>query len=256
MPKGMMAADTSNYNYSSWRGEKQNYWGFVDEWQDLVADELMNPRFGFWLRCFACCQRQTAEIARKLLNMWENNPDRIPHEWKNRLPDSADPEKDRKADEIALKLGLTSIHQICSRDGLDYDQLRRERKQESEEDFAEVYRSMYGGGIAAGGGDWSAILNGLQEDTTQMLTDGRSEQPEGEKEPSEPRPGLKLLNAHQAAEKFGISASSIRNWRNHGLNSYKIGGGPPMFDENELEEFIRNHNTTRGTPDGNEENAV
>lgn len=256
MPRGIMAADTSQYNYSSWRGEKQNYWGYVDEWQELVKSELMEPRFGFWLLCFATCRRKTAAIARKLLALWENDPERIPHEWKNKLPESADPEKDRKADEIGLRIGVLSIHQICARDGIDYDQLKRERQQEREEDFKEVYQSLYGGAMAAGG-DWSSILNNLQEDTTQMLTDGRSADPAQQPPPDQPtiqppqppKPGLKLLNSRKAADLLGVSAGSIRGWRKHGLNSYQVGGGPPMFDENELLEFVRNHNVTRGTPE-------
>ena len=263
MPLGILAADTSAYNYSSWRGEKQNYWGYVDEWQEIIKDELMEPRFAFWLECFASCKRKTAAIARKLLDVWDNDPARIPHEWKNKLPESADPEKDRKADEIGLRIGTLSIHQICAREGIDYDQLRREREQEKE-DFKEEYATLLGTQGVAAAGDWSNILTDLKDDTMAALTDGKSEGQElsesaqtsqtAEQQPTTNTVAspLHLLTSRQAAEKIGVSPSQILRWRQHGLNSYQIAGSPPRFDENELTDFVRNHNTTRGTPDDND----
>ena len=92
------------------------------------------------------------------------------------------------------------------------------------------------------------VLKQVQEQVGGMGNEdnfGEPEQASEENAPLPPRPGLKLLDAHDAEEKLGVSATTIKNWRKHGLNSYKVGGGKPMFDETELEDFIRKHGTSQ-----------
>ena len=165
-PLGMIQADTSNYNYSSWRGEKQNYWVNIQIWQEQVTTYLLEPRFEKWIQCIAAFpEKESGRIADKLLDIWE--PWAIPTEWRFEQPPSVDPEKDRKADQIALALGLQSIHDICIRDGKDYDDLISELEQEKK-DFPRTQE------VAAAGAGVEALLAGLQEDMQQERKDAEN----------------------------------------------------------------------------------
>lgn len=166
-PLGMIQANTSGYNYSSWRGEKQNYWVNIGVYQEAVITYLMEPRFEKWIQCFAAQtdKVESARIAERLLEKWD--PWAVPTCWRFEQPPSVDPEKDRKADQIALALGLTSIHQICARDGTDYDDLLGELEQERK-DFPQAQT------VAAAGAGVESLLAGLQEDFEQEKKDAEN----------------------------------------------------------------------------------
>lgn len=134
VPFGVMGADTSAYNYSSWRGERQNYWTFVSEVQDEIRESRLDPVFYRWIECHASFWRESksAEICLQLLESF-GQPYRIPVEWIFPEPPSADPEKDARADQINLEIGATSLHKIIESKGLDYEEVFQERLEEAKD---------------------------------------------------------------------------------------------------------------------------
>ena len=129
-----MGADTSAYNYSSWRGERQNYWTFISEVQDEIRDSRLDPAFWRWIECHATYWREckSAELCVQLLERF-GQPYRIPIEWVFPEPPSADPEKDARADQINLEIGATSLHKIIETKGLDYEEIFEQRLQEAKD---------------------------------------------------------------------------------------------------------------------------
>ena len=132
VPFGVMGADTSDYSYSSWRGERQNYWTYIEEVQDVIRDNALDPRFQKWIECYSTGWRTdpVAEIALKLLEKY-GDPARIPITWQFPHPPSADPEKDARANEINLRNHVTSLHKVIEKEGMDYDEIMEELLEEA-----------------------------------------------------------------------------------------------------------------------------
>lgn len=130
VPFGVAGADTSAYSYSSWRGEKQNYWTYVAEVQTLIKTQAVRPRFAHFLKCHAWYEGESCYAARDLLAKY-GDPDLIPYTIRFPLPPSVDPEKDAKASQILLSIGATSLHKVIEEAGGDYDETLEERRLEA-----------------------------------------------------------------------------------------------------------------------------
>lgn len=48
-----------------------------------------------------------------------------------------------------------------------------------------------------------------------------------------------LLKKKEVAERFGISVSSVNNYMRHGMPYYKIGGKLVRFDQEEVENWLK-----------------
>ena len=253
--KGIMMADTSGYNYSSFRGSMQNYWVTISATQALLKRKALRPRFEKFLECHASYWKdvESAWIAQKLLMAFNNRPWLVPYDFRFPKPPSIDPEKDEKANQLALANRTKSRHMIAAENGYDYDEIKNELLEEKK-DFPNAGAS---GPVAASGGGMESLLASLKEDTEQSLADPAQAAPIDAKPtvsaPStiDPLDGPKrLLTARQAADKFGVSASSIGTWRKHGLKWYKL-GNTVKYDESELTKYI--NSAAQGGQDPNGE---
>lgn len=113
---GVMLGDTSNYNYSSYKGDRQNYWSWIQKWQGQLAKKILNRQFDLWL----ACQSSYDPIARRVLDSAGGKAWRVPREWRFQKPPSVDPQKDAQAWEVLKGMGCYSNNMVCSELGIDY----------------------------------------------------------------------------------------------------------------------------------------
>lgn len=113
---GVMLGDTSNYNYSSYKGDRQNYWSWIQHWQAQLSKKILNRQFDLWMEC----QSSYDPIARRVLDAAGGKAWRIPREWRFQKPPSVDPQKDAQAWEVLKRMGCYSNNMVCAELGIDY----------------------------------------------------------------------------------------------------------------------------------------
>lgn len=112
MPYNKAACDSSSYNYASGRLDHQTYYASLDvereDGSDLVLEKLYAE---FWREAV-------------LVYGWAADPENPPphsFDWPNHP--EADAESEAKADDIKLKNGSLSLKSLCSKRGIDFDDL-------------------------------------------------------------------------------------------------------------------------------------
>ena len=218
-PSGIMRADTSQYNYSSFRGELQNYWTFIAEVQEMIAQHILDVQFDQWFECRASFD----ETFQSIFSRYRGRIDRLPREWKYAKPPSVDPLHDVQAYEVMLRMGVISLRMICEALGWDYEDVKADRETEAAEGSVP---QVAGNAITANAeGDTPAVSAPSALARSSIL-------------PPESLPPLPtLLSAQEAGERLHVSASQIAGWRKAGLASYKM-GGRVLYSLNDLTDFI------------------
>lgn len=253
VPLGIMSADTSRYTYSSYKGEKQNYWVFIARQQYKLGVRILSPQFNLFFRCRASFDPIFAGI----LDRYGGDVKAIPRGWCFAKPPSLDPQKDAASYSALLGIGVMSRHQICSDMGYDYDDVCDDL-----EDECGVMPTDVDPNSIAAMGDTPQL-----SDTGQLAASGSAASPPTET-PTAPPPQTptieelpSLLSAQEASERLGVSASQISGWRNAGLKSYKL-GSRVKYSMSQLMEFLeagrsdkQDENTEQDVPDKEKSNA-
>lgn len=125
VPGGVMMADTSAYNYSSYKGERQNYWTYIADIQQLLNHKILDRQFNQWFEAMSTRHK----VFRDIFNRYGTRIGRLPREWKYAKPPSVDPLKDASAWKILKELGVMSEQMMCEELGTDYDDVQNDFEQ-------------------------------------------------------------------------------------------------------------------------------
>lgn len=133
IPSGVMLADTSQYNYSSFRGELQNYWTYIAEIQQMLCDRILDRQFSQWFECRASFD----PVFQRIYDQLDGRIHRLAREWQFPTPPSVDPLHDAQAYKLLYDMGAMSLRQICDLLGHDINDVKADRDYENKTGTAE-----------------------------------------------------------------------------------------------------------------------
>ena len=217
---GVMLGDTSQYNYSSYKGDRQNYWSYIQARQTDLAKSILDKQFDQFFEC----QASRDPIFQRIFDALNGRIWRLAREWRFEKPPSVDPQKDAAAWQILKEMGCWSNNLTCAELGIDLKDVLNDLEEEAR--YAQ-----------------------LTAPPEQIPAPKEVEASAAEPTQTEPPQALipQLRTAKQLAEEMGIPASQINGWRRQGLRSYKI-GGRVLFEPSVVAEFITQKADTKPQP--------
>lgn len=252
-PAAYVMADCSNYNYSSWRGEKQFYWNNVEVIQADLEDDLLDPIFHRFLYYYAAINKLTKAV----LDRVEWDFDLINRTWQFPVPESADPEKDAKADELKLKNMTTSRTRICAKNGEEFTEIAKELMDENavllNKFTDDIVSSIQQKMLPAP--DVAAEASGAGGQATGEATapSPQSAAPdEAAGPPPTPEELPSMLNTAEIAEKMNVTPGQISGWRKLGMPFAKL-GSRFLYRFKDVSEWIKGKFSGKDKADAAEE---
>lgn len=122
VPFGIVAGDSSKYNYSSAQLDYRGYEERLNYDKKQLNIRILNPLFAEWLLELSTVNSKV----RKALEAGQ-----IYHSWHYARRPSSDPEKDAKAEDIRLKNGTITYAEIYASRGMDYEEQWDQRAKEN-----------------------------------------------------------------------------------------------------------------------------
>lgn len=121
MPFGIVAGDSSRYNYSSARLDYQGYDARVNYDREQLVIRILNPLFKEWMFEFALANTV-------IRNLIESNS--ITWKWTFTKRPSSDPQKDAQSDNQRLTDNTTTFATVYAEQGLDWEEELEQRAKE------------------------------------------------------------------------------------------------------------------------------
>ena len=137
-PAAYLKEDCSDYNYSSWRGEKQTYWQHIETLQNRLTQTVLDIVLD---RLIGYCASLSPAIA-SAYDAVDGQPYRIDRVWKYPKPESVDPLHDAQADEINLRNRTTSRTRIAARHGEELEEINKELEQENKSSISDFMQDL------------------------------------------------------------------------------------------------------------------
>ena len=122
MPYNIAAGDSSGYNYASGRLDHQTYFKQVRVDRTYIENTALEPVFERWWEEAALVGVLPPSLAQG---------DEIPaHEWRWDGHEHVDPQKEANAQTVRLANHTTTLAKECQREGLDWEDVLRQRAKE------------------------------------------------------------------------------------------------------------------------------
>lgn len=121
VPYGVVAGDSSKYNYSSARLDYTGYDERMKFRRQQLSTKILNPTFRHFL----------LELALRVPRiMAAYRSGKITHSWTYSVRPSIDPQKDASADDTRLKNGSTTLAEVYASRGMDWEEQMEQRSRE------------------------------------------------------------------------------------------------------------------------------
>lgn len=122
IPFGIVAGDSSKYNYSSARLDYRGYDDRVSFDRKCMVIRVVNPVFNEWLKEFLVSRKD-------ILRLIESND--TYHNWRFSSRAAIDPLKEARADEVRLKTLTKTLAEVYGERGLDWEEELEQREKET-----------------------------------------------------------------------------------------------------------------------------
>lgn len=133
VPFGIVAGDSSKYNYSSAQLDYRGYEERLSFDKKQLIIRIMNPvHRGEWIKELANRKQVDSikeELRKRLKRLLDSN--KYYHTWHFSRRPSSDPVKDATAEDMRLKNGTTNYAEIYAARGLDYEEMWDQREKEN-----------------------------------------------------------------------------------------------------------------------------
>lgn len=123
VPYGVVAGDSSKYNYSSARLDYRGYDDRISLDRKCMTIKQVNPVYLEWLKEFIVVRKDVRRVIER---------EDTYHNWRYAGRASIDPLKEARADEVRLKTLTTNLAEIYGDRGKDWEEQLEQRKKESD----------------------------------------------------------------------------------------------------------------------------